>query len=63
MDTPINFSRIKCGLLNVQSVRNKAFAIHDTIKDECLDMFAITETWLSDYDTADIKEMTCNKLS
>ena len=58
MDTPINSSSVKCGLLNVQSVRNKTFDIYDTIKDENLDIFAITETWLTDYDSAVIKEMT-----
>lgn len=39
-------------------MRNKTFDIHNTIKDECLDIFSITETWLTDYDTAVIKEMT-----
>lgn len=58
MDTPISSLKVKCGLLNVQSVRNKTFDIHDMISDECLDIFAITETWITDYDTAVIREMT-----
>lgn len=58
MASASNTHRVKCGLLNVQSTRNKTLAIRDLINEECLDMFAITETWLSDHDFAVIKEMT-----
>lgn len=49
---------MKCALVNIQSVRNKTFNIRDLINDECLDILAITETWLSDADLAVISEMT-----
>lgn len=53
-----NVQRVKCGLLNVQSARNKTFEIRDVINNECLDIFAITETWLTDFDSAVTVEMT-----
>lgn len=40
-----NVSNVKCGLSNVQSVRNKTFKVRDIINDEYLDIFAIMETW------------------
>lgn len=52
-----NICRIKCGLLNVQSLWNKTFEIRDTINDECLDIHAITETWVTDFESAVIVEM------
>lgn len=36
------------GLLNVRSMVNKAALIHDVIKDNKLDMLAVTETWVYD---------------
>lgn len=53
-----NVYRVKCGLLNVQSAKNKTFEIRDVINNECLDIFAITETWLTDFDSAVTVEMT-----
>lgn len=53
-----NNVNMKCALVNIQSVRNKTFNIRDLINDECLDILAITETWLSDSDLAVISEMT-----
>lgn len=50
--------KMKCGLLYVQSVRNKTFEIRNVINDEDLDIFAITETWLSHIDSAVINELT-----
>ena len=44
--------------LNVQSARNKTLEICDTINEEKLDLYAITETWITDYETAIIHEMT-----
>lgn len=58
MDTNRSLSNIICGLLNVQSVSNKTFDIRNIIKEYNLDVFAITETWLSSYDSAKICEMT-----
>ena len=37
---------IKFGVLNTRSAVHKAALIHSTINDTCLDMFAITETWI-----------------
>ena len=51
---------VKCGLLNVQSVGNKTFEINDLLKDTNLCILALTETWLTEYDTAKISEMTPN---
>lgn len=50
--------RVNCGLLNVQSARNKTLEIRDTINEEKLDLYAITETWITDYDTTITQEMT-----
>lgn len=49
---------VNCGLLNVQSVRNKTLEIRDTINEKKLDLYAVTETWLSNCDNAVIEEMT-----
>ena len=49
---------LKCGLINIQSVRNKTQEIRELIVDECYDIFCVTETWLDELDTAVIKEMT-----
>lgn len=53
-----DMQRIKCGLLNVQSARNKTFEIREIINSQQLDFYAITETWLTDFDSAVMKEMT-----
>ena len=37
---------IRCGLQNLQSVRNKTVAIRELINDRSLDIFVICETWL-----------------
>ena len=49
---------LKCGLINIQSVRNKTREICELIVDECYDIFCVTETWLNEMDTAVIREMT-----
>lgn len=53
-----NDLKVNCGLLNVQSARNKTLEIRDTINEEKLDLYAITETWITDYDTTVVQEMT-----
>lgn len=58
MDANTPCPNIRCGLLNVQSVSNKTFDIHELISDYKLDIFAVTETWLSNQDSARICEMT-----
>lgn len=50
--------RIKCGLLNIQSLGNKTIEIHDLVLDEGHDILVLTETWLSSIDNARIQEMT-----
>ena len=49
---------IKAGLVNIQSVGNKTLEIRDLINYEKFDILAVTETWLNEYDTAKINEMT-----
>ena len=49
---------LKCGHINIQSVRNKTQEIRELIVDECYDIFCVTETWLNELDTAVIREMT-----
>ena len=58
MATHNNNMSIKCGLVNIQSVRNKTFNLRDLINSGCLDILAVTETWLRDYELAVIHEMT-----
>ena len=53
-------SKINCGFINIQSVGNKTLDIHDLIIDDCLDVFAVVETWLTEVDNAKIIEMTPN---
>lgn len=57
MDMAYNHN-VKCGLLNLQSIRNKTFAVRDLINEEGFDIFAVTETWLTDYDFSVLAEMT-----
>ena len=37
----------KCGMLNVQSIRNKTTIIRELIREINLDILILTETWLS----------------
>lgn len=50
--------RVYCGLLNVQSARNKTLEIRDTINEGKLDLYASTKTWITDYDATVVQEMT-----
>ncbi len=38
-------SNIKIELFNIQSLTNKSCLIHDHIRDKCLDIMCLTETW------------------
>ena len=58
MATNLKVSKMQGGLINIQSVSNKTFDIHELIKDANLDILAVTETWLSTGDSAKICEMT-----
>ena len=52
--------RIKCALLNAQSVRNKTTELRELIWEQGIDVFAITETWLSATDNLKINELLPN---
>ena len=49
---------LKCALVNIQSVGNKTCEIRDYINDNKLDILMLAETWLNNYDSAKIREMT-----
>ena len=51
-------SCLNCALINIQSVGNKTSEIRDYINDNKLDILVLTETWLNNYDSAKISEMT-----
>ena len=53
-------AQVKVGLLNAQSVKNKALDIIDHVNDNNLDLVALTETWLTDNDTVHKAELTSN---
>ena len=58
MATNSNMNVLKCGLINIQSVRNKTLLLRDLITEKSYDIFCVTETWLNDVDDACIAEMT-----
>ena len=41
-------TRVKFGQLNPLSTRNKSTLVLDAISTHCFDIFALTETWVSD---------------
>ena len=49
---------LKCALVNIQSVGNKTCKIRDYTNDNKLDILMLAETWLNNYDSAKIREMT-----
>ena len=49
---------LNCGYVNIQSVGNKTIEIRELLNKKTFDIFAITETWLTNFDTAKISEMT-----
>ena len=52
--------RIKCALLNSQSVCNKTTELRELTVEQGIDVFAITETWLSSTDILKINELVPN---
>ena len=55
-----NNKRIKCALLNSQSVRNKTTELRELISEQGIDVFAITEIWLSSSAALKINELVPN---
>ncbi len=51
---------VKFGCVNARSVRNKSLELCEYIKDQNLDILAITETWLFSHDLAIIRKLTPN---
>ena len=49
---------LKCALVNIQSVDNTTCEIRNYIIDNKFDISMLTETWLNNYDSAKIREMT-----
>ena len=58
MDIESVLNEIKRGFIDIQSVGNKTFELNELIKDRKFDILALAETWLSEFDTAKICEMT-----
>ena len=55
-------SKVKLGLINVQSMKNKEITLLDHITENNLDFLIITETWLTD-STADSQWKTTSQLT
>ena len=58
MDSNFSPNFLKCGLVNIQSIRNKTVQVRDLITDKSYDIFCVCETWLQELDNACIREMT-----
>ena len=58
MDIRSTFEYLNCAFVNIQSVGNKTIQIREMLNEQSLDGLAISETWLSEYDSSRIIEMT-----
>ena len=50
--------KLKFSYVNIQSVRNKTFDIRDMLRDNHIDILALTETWLRENETSVVEECT-----
>jgi len=55
---PTNIPKLKAAVLNARSVCNKALSLCEYVKDNNIDVFGITETWLKPADQSVIAELT-----
>ena len=49
---------IKCGLLNIRSIRSKGVLVNEIISDNHLDVCCLTETWLSELEYVSLNTAT-----
>jgi hypothetical protein len=52
-----NATLLRIGMQNCRSVRNKCTTVSEYVLDKDLDVFCLTETWLSNYDAIDVSDL------